>query len=137
MEGLVQLAAAIALLALAALAIRVYVLVTRVHRLTDQVSRLVESDVAAAIRALGDTARGARHAIGKLDDGFASLAKSLQRIDRLTEKLEPESMAQTVLRPAVAKIGSWLAGVRRGLASVRTRRGRDAGAGEAGETEAG
>lgn len=137
MEGLVQLAAAVALLALAALAIRAYLFVKRLHRLTDQISRLVESDVAPSIRALGDIAQGARQAVGKLDDGLGSLANSLQRIDRLTEKLEPEAMTRTMLHPAVAKIVSWLTGVRKGIASVRAHRRGHAGASDAEEAEAG
>ena len=137
MEKLALLAAALALLALTALAVRAYFLLKRIHQLVDQVGRLVDSDVASTVRALGDTARGAQQAVGKLDKGLASLANSLDRLDRLTVNLEPESLARTVLQPALAKTVAWLGGVRKGLASVRVRASKQKRVGEAAETETG
>jgi hypothetical protein len=137
MEKLALFAAAVALLALAALAIRAYLLVKRIHDLVDQVGRLVDSDVGSTVRAWGDTARGVQQAVGKLDDGFGSLATSLDRVDRLTERLEPESLARTVVQPAVAKIASWLVGLRKGLASARERPQREPRTTPGEETEAG
>ena len=137
MEKLALLAAAVALLALAAVAIRAYFLVKRIHQLTDQVGRLLESEVSSTIRALGDTARGAQAAVGKLDDGLGSLASSLDRVDRLTAKLEPESLARTVLHPTVARLAAWVGGLRKGLASSRARRRQEEKANEGEHTEAG
>jgi hypothetical protein len=112
MENLALFAAALAAFVLAAVGIRVYFLVKRVHRLLD-------SEVGDMVRAWSDVARGVQEAVGKVDDGLSSLATSLQRVDRLTEKLEPEAMARTVLKPTVAKILSWIRGLRKGLASAR------------------
>jgi hypothetical protein len=138
MQTFAWFAAAIALLALAALAVRLIMLVARVHALVDKVGGLVENDVASTVRAMGDTARGAQQAIGKLDKGLDSLATSLERVDRITQKLEPESLARTVMQPAVAKVTSWVAGLRRGLSSVLTRgKGQTKEGGEGTETEVG
>jgi len=42
------------------------------------------------------------------------VGRTLDRADKLTEKLEPEVLAQLVTGP-MAKLVSWVAGVRRGL----------------------
>jgi hypothetical protein len=135
MSELVLLAAVVALLALAALAIRAYFLVRRAHQFLDQVGRLVEEEVRVTLGRLAETARGVEKTVGKLDEGLSSLASTLARVDRLGEKLEPESLARTIISPAVGKITSWIAGVRRGMRSVRARKergGPETGAGEAG-----
>lgn len=130
MATVALMAATVAALVLAAVGIRTYFLLTRIQK-------LVDSEVASTMRALGDTARGAQEALRKLDKGLTSLASSMERVDRLTEHLDPDSMARTMVKPVVAKIVSWISGVRKGLASVRRRKGAEKPIGEGEETEAG
>lgn len=137
MTTVALIAASLAALVLAALGIRAYCLVKRLHRLADQVGDLVDSDVGPTMRAWGDTARGARGAVEKLDGGLGSLASTLDRADRLTAHLEPDSMTRTVMQPVVAKIVSWVSGVRKGLGSVRKRPAETTGAAEGSDTETG
>jgi len=125
MQQIMLFAAAVALLALAALAIRAYLLVKRTHELLD-------AEVAEVVRTLGGAARGVEQAVGKLDKGLEALSSTLDRVDRVTQRLEPEYLAHTVAQPALAKIGAWLGGLRKGLARAR-RGGR--GEAEAAEVE--
>lgn len=119
MQQIMLFAAAVALLALAALAIRAYFLVKRTHTLLDQVGRLVDTEVTEVVRTLGGAARGVEQAVGKLDKGLESLSSTLDRVDRVTHKLEPEYLAHTVAQPVLAKLAAWVGGVRKGLARVR------------------
>ena len=124
MQQIVLFAAAVALFALAALAIRAYLLVKRTHELLD-------AEVADVVRTLGGAARGVEQAVGKLDTGLESLSSTLDRVDRVTQKLEPESLAQQVTQPALAKIAAWVGGIRKGLARARRDRKGETGAAEA------
>ena len=124
MQQVMLFAAAVALLALAALAIRAYLLVKRTHELLD-------AEVADVIRTLGGAARGVEQAVGKLDKGLEALSSTLDRVDRVTQKLEPESLAHTVAQPALAKIAAWVGGIRKGLARARRDKKGEAGAAEA------
>ncbi|MBE9566971.1 MAG: hypothetical protein IMF16_09495, partial [Proteobacteria bacterium] len=100
MSSLALFALTLAALAAVAVGIRIFVLVGRLQQLLETVKRTVESDVTDTVRELGETARGVQKAVGKLDDGLGSLASSLDRVDRLTEKLEPDSVTRTVVQPA-------------------------------------
>jgi len=137
MTTVALIAASLAGLVLAVVGIRVYFLVLRLHRLLDQVGESVASDVGPTMRALGDTARGAQGAVEKLEKGLTSLASTLDRADRLTAELEPDSMARRVMEPVVAKIVAWISGVRKGLGSVRKGRAGAAEAAEGSDTETG
>jgi hypothetical protein len=137
MAELALLAAALAGLAVAALAIRAYYAVKGLHQLIERVGRVVESEVAGAVRTLGETARGVQQTVGKLDEGLQSLANTLDRVDRLSAKLEPESLARTVVTPAVAKLATWIGGLRKGLASARGGAAQDKSAPGPGEGEEG
>lgn len=119
MQQIMLFAAAVALLALAALAIRAYFLVKRTHTLLDQVGRLLDTEVAGTVRTLGGAARGVEQAVGKLDKGLESLSSTLDRVDRVTHKLEPDYLAHTVAQPVLAKLAAWVGGVRKGIARVR------------------
>jgi len=119
MAELALLAAALAGVAVAALAIRGYYAVKGLHQLIDRLGQVVETEVAGAVRTLGETARGVQQTVGKLDDGLQSLANTLERVDRLSAKLEPESLARRVMTPAAAKLATWVGGLRKGLASAR------------------
>ena len=120
MSSLALFALTLAALAAVAVGIRIFVLVGRLQQLLETVKRTVESDVTDTVRELGEKA------VGKLDDGLGSLASSLDRVDRLTEKLEPDSVTRTVVQPAVAKIAAWIGGVRKGMSAARERKARGA-----------
>lgn len=137
MATVALIAASLAALVLAAVGIRAYFLVKRLHGVLDRVDQLVASDATTTVRALGDTARGAQAAVAKLEDGLSALASTLERVDRLSANLEPDSMARTVAQPIVTKVLAWISGLRKGLGSVR-KKGAPAGeAAEGAETEAG
>jgi len=119
MQQIMLFAAAVALLALAALAVRAYFLVKRTHTLLDQVGGLLDTEVAEVVRRLGGAARGVEQAVGKLDKSLESLSSTLDRVDRVTHKLEPDYLAHTVAQPVLAKLAAWVGGLRRGLARVR------------------
>ncbi len=137
MTTVALIAASIAALVLAAVGVRVYSLVKRLHQLADQVGDVIESSVGPAVKAVGDTARGAQSAVGKLDDGMESLANALGRVDRLTAHMEADSVARTVVQPIVGKLLAWVSGLRKGMKSARGERGEKTEAGEGAETEAG
>jgi len=126
MSSFALFAVSLAALAAVAVAIRIFVLVGRLQQLVETVKRTVESDVTDTVRELGETARGVQKAVGKLDDGLGSLASALDRVDRLTEKLEPDSVTRTVVQPAVAKIAAWIGGVRKGVSAARERKAQGA-----------
>jgi hypothetical protein len=130
MEGLVLAAALVALLAAAGVAVRAYFLLKRIHR-------MVDSEIAPTVQALRDTLQEVRGTVGKLDKGVESLASMLERVDRVTEKLEPESMARAAARAPLKKLASWIGGVRRGLASIRGEKAACAPGPDEDEAEAG
>ena len=119
MQTVALTAATLTALVFIAVGIRALFLQSRIARLVDQVGRLLDSEVTPAVRAWRETAEGVRTAATTLDSGCVSLASALDRIDRLTEKLEPDSLMRTMVGPAIAKIASWVAGFRKGIASVR------------------
>jgi len=112
-------AATVAMLVCIAVGIGALLLQARIRRLADQMQKTLESEVSTTLRAWRDAAQGLREAVAKLDSGLGSLANTLQRLDRLTEKLEPDALARTLLQPALAKLLAWLGGLRKGLASAR------------------
>lgn len=118
MSTVALIAASLAALVLAVVGIKVYVLLTRVHRLMDQLGRILESDVRPTIEALGGVAQGARKAVGKVDDGLTAVASTLERVDRVTGQLEPDSVARGLLEPLVARILAWITRGQRGAASA-------------------
>ncbi len=114
MSEFALIAGALAALAVVVLVIRILFLVRRVQRVWERLDKTIESDLGPGIRAWGEAARGVQQAVGKLDRNLATVGRTLDRADRLTEKLEPEVLAHLVTGP-VAKLASWLTGVRRGL----------------------
>jgi len=114
MAEVTLVAAALAALAVVVLVIRLLFLARRVQRVWERIDRTIESDLSPAIRELGETARGIRQAAGKLDANLVSLGHTLDRADRFTEKLEPELLAHLLTGP-LARVASWVAGVRRGM----------------------
>jgi len=125
MEKLAVFVAILTALAVLVLAIRSYYLVKRLHKLADQIGSTAEVELKQAVGAWRDAAQEVQRAAGKLDDGFGSLASTLKRIDRVTERLESGSLVQTVVAPAVLKIASWLDGVRKGMASVHGQKAEE------------
>ena len=61
----------------------------------------------------------------------------MHRIDRVTEKLEPDLLAVSVIQPAIARVSSWVSGMRKGLSEIRAPRPRGRAVGESIETEVG
>lgn len=135
MENLALLAATLAATALIVLSVRVYALVARATAVVEKAGRLMDTEVTEAVRAWGEAARGVENAVGKLDQGLESLTITLARVDRVTQKLEPETLTLSMLQPAFAKVSSWLGGVRRGLSEVAGHRAKTTGEGV--ETEVG
>jgi len=118
MQTIALTAATLTALVFIAVGIRALFLQCRIARLVDQVGRLLDSEVAPAVRAWREAAEGVRAAATTLDSGCGSLASALDRVDRLTEKLEPDSLMRTMIGPAIVKIASWVTGFRKGIASV-------------------
>ena len=118
METLLVVAAFLAAVAVLALALRAYYFVRRLHQVVDSLGRTVEQELNPAVRAWREAAEGVRKAATTLDSGCASIASALDRVDRLTERLEPDSLMRTMVGPAIAKIASWVSGFRKGIASV-------------------
>jgi hypothetical protein len=118
MQTVALTAATLTALVFIAVGIRALFLQSRIARLVDQAGRLLDSEVTPAVRAWREAAEGVRTAATTLDSGCGSLASALDRVDRLTEKLEPDSLMRTMVGPAIVKIASWVAGFRKGIASV-------------------
>ncbi|MCJ7750190.1 MAG: hypothetical protein MUQ65_03705 [Armatimonadetes bacterium] len=137
METLALLAATLAATALIVVSVKAYLLMIRAQAVVDGLGRLVESELTPTVRAWGETARGVQDAARKLDEGLGSLARTLGRVDRISERLEPEVVTLSVIQPAVAKVVSWLGGVRKGLGDVVGHRPRAKGTAEGVETEVG
>jgi hypothetical protein len=137
METLVLLAAMLAAAALIVVSVKAYFLMVRAQAVVDDLGRLVESELTPTVRAWGETARGVQDATRKLDEGLGSLARTLGRVDRISEKLEPEVVTFSVIQPVVTKVVSWLGGVRKGLGEVVGHRPRAKGTAEGVETEVG
>ena len=117
--------------------VKAYLVMMRAQTVVDRLGQLVESELAPTVRAWGETARGVQDAARKLDEGLGSLARTLGRLDRISEKLEPEVVTLSVIQPAVTKVVSWLGGVRKGLGEVVGHRPRAKGTAEGVETEVG
>ena len=137
METLALLAAMLAAAALTVVSVKAYLVMIRAQAVVDRLGRLVESELAPTVRAWGETARGVQDAARKLDKGLGSLERTLGRVDRISEKLEPEVVTLSVIQPAVTKVVSWLGGVRKGLGEVVGHRPRAKETAEGVETEVG
>ena len=137
METLALLAATLAAVALIVVSVKAYFLMIRAQAVVDRLGRLVDSELTPTVRAWEETARGVQNAARKLDEGLGSLARTLARVDRMSEKLEPEVVTLSVIQPAMAKVVSWLGGVRKGLGEVVGHRPRAKGTAEGVETEVG
>src|SRR4030042_1541140 len=124
METLALLAAMLAAAALIVVSVKAYFLMVRAQAVVDRLGRLVESELTPTVRTWGGTARGGQDGARKLDEGLGSLARTLGRVDRISERLEPEVVTLSVIQPAVAKVVSWLGGVRKGLGDVVGHRPR-------------
>jgi hypothetical protein len=121
MDGLAKAAVFFGLLAALAvmvLAIRWFFLIRRLHRLADQVSTTVAPELTEAVRGWRAAAESVQRSAAKLDQGLSCLAKTLGRVDRMTENLETGSLARTLIAPTVLKVAAWLGGLQRGLSSA-------------------
>ncbi len=130
---IVAIAAGVAVLVVS---FRLYLLAIRAQATIERIHRVVEVELAETIRAWGQAAQGVERAAGKIEEGVGRLSTTLSRIDRVAARLEPELLGLAALQPALAKVGSWLGGMRRGLAGATGQRSK-AKTGEGVETEAG
>jgi len=137
MVALALIAAVIAAAAVTVVCIRTYLFLDRAQAALDRLNALVATDASVAVHAWAEAARGVQRAAGKLEDGLGSLNACLGRVDRVTEKLEPDLLAVSVIQPAIAKLSAWLGGVRKGLSDIRGHRPKAKPAGESIETEVG
>jgi len=124
-------------LAVIVVSIRLYIVARQAQVVLARLSDVVDVELRATIRSWGDTAQGVQNATRKLDAGLEALGAMLSRFDRLTAKLEPEIATLSVIQPAIAKLSSWLGGVRKGLAGVVGHHGKVKVSGNGVETEAG
>jgi hypothetical protein len=131
------IAAVIAAAALVVVCVRAYLFLVRAQAALERLNALLGTDAQAAIQSWADAAQGVQRAAGKLEEGLASLTRSLSRVDRVTERLEPDFLAASVIQPAISKVSIWLGGVRKGLAEIRAHRPKGKPAPEGVETEAG
>lgn len=123
-------------LAVVVVSVRLYLVAVRAQAAVERMRRLAEVELSETIRAWGEAARGVERAAGKLEEGMGKLASTLHRVDRVAERIEPDLLALSALQPALAKVGAWLGGVRKGLATVAGQRSKGR-TGEGVETEAG
>lgn len=118
-----QAAVTVAALVVAALGVRLYLLAGRVRAVAEEVRKALNPELTAAVREWREAALGVKQAVGKVDRGASSLAEVLARLERVSGRLEQDSLVRVLMSPAVAKATAWLAGVRRGLAKVQQQRG--------------
>ncbi len=118
MTSFALLAVGVAGLAVAVVAVRAWLGLARLERAL----RSLEAHAEATAREWQEAARGVRRVAGKLEGGVESLANTLERVDRMTAAVEPQSLARTVVAPAAERLGAWLAGLRKGLAGLRGER---------------
>jgi hypothetical protein len=130
-------AATAAALVLIAVGVRALLLQTRIAHLLDQVQRTLDSDVRQALGAWTEAAQGVQRAAGKLEEAIGPLNACLCRADRVSERLEPDLLAVSMIQPAITRMSTWLDGVRRGLSEIRGRRPRRPLPGSGIDTEAG
>jgi len=109
-------------LAVLAAAVSWLFLVRRLRQLADQIGHAVQAEARQAFLSWKAAADAVQRSAGKLDQGLESLARTLDRADRVTERLEPESLTHTVVAPLLVKIGAWLGGFRKGLGSAHRRK---------------
>jgi hypothetical protein len=122
MTEIALIAATLAALAVLIVSLRVYSLAKRVHEAADRLNRVLGSEIADAARQWAEAARGVRQATGKLERGLSSFDGVMSQLQHLLERLETHSVAGALMASGVNKLGSWVAGVRRGLAQTRQHR---------------
>ncbi len=133
MVELALIAGVVAAVAVTIACIKLYTFLMRAQAAVDRLG----SEASTAVQAWAETARGVQRAAGKLEESLTPLGNCLCRVDRVTEKLEPDVLAVSVIQPAISRVSNWLGGFRRGLSDFRVQRPKGK-AGEANiETEAG
>lgn len=137
METVALLAATLAAVALIVISVKAYFVMVRAEAVVARLGRLIDAELSPTVRAWEETARGVQSATRKLDEGLSPLVRTLARVDRVSEKLEPEALTLSVVQPAVTKVVSWLGGVKKGLGEVVGHRPRAKGTAEGVETEVG
>ena len=101
--------------AVIAVSIRGYLLAQRLQRLTEQVSRMVEGEVRQAVTQVEEAAREVHRTAAHLDGTLVPLSSTLHRIERWTAAIAAETLVASALSPALAKVSTWLSGLRRAI----------------------
>ena len=108
----------IAALAVTAFSIRIYLLAGRMQRLSDRFSQVLEEDVKGALAEVEQTARRVQETLGKVDAALVPFGHTVRRIERWTATIATEALVANALSPALAKVTSWLSGLRKGIGGV-------------------
>ncbi len=109
--------------AVIALSVRGYVLARRLDRLADEVGRLVENDARRALTQVEEAARGVHRTASHIDATLVPLSNTVHRIERWTAAIAAETLMAGAVSPALAKLGGWLSGLRKGIGEVIRHRG--------------
>lgn len=137
MAEVALVAAAIAAVALVIVCVRAYLLLAQAEAALRRLDKLVDTDLRTAVHSVARAAQGVQRAAGKLAEGIEPLNACLCRADRVSERLEPDLLAVSMIQPAITRMSSWLDGVRKGLSDIRGRRPRRPPPGGGIDTEAG
>jgi outer membrane murein-binding lipoprotein Lpp len=106
----------LAAIAVAAFAVRGYLVAQRLHRLADQVSQLAEMEAKRALLEVETAARRASATVGHIDRTLVPLSNTVRRVERWTAAIAAETLLAGAVSPALAKVGGWLVGLRKVLA---------------------
>ncbi|MFB3881035.1 MAG: hypothetical protein ACE149_07210 [Armatimonadota bacterium] len=137
MTTIALVAATAAALVFIAVGVRALLLQARIARLVDQIQRTLDSDLRQTLGAWRQAAQGVQRTAGKLEDAIVPLNACLCRADRVSERFEPDLLTVSMIQPAIARVSSWLDGVRKGLSGARGGRPKRTPPGGSIETEVG
>ena len=137
MAEVALVAATVAAVALVIVCVRAYLLLVQAELALRRLDKLVDADLRTAVHSVAQAAQGVQRAAGKLEEGIEPLNACLCRADRVSERFEPDLLAVSMIQPAIARMTSWLDGVRKGLSEMHGRRHRRPPPGGGIDTEAG
>jgi len=117
------IAVILAAAAVIALSIRGYLLARRLHRLADEIGRMVDGEARRALTEVEEAARGVRRTASHIDATLVPLSNTMHRLERWTAAIAAEAFVAGAVSPALAKLGGWLSGLRKGIGEVIGHRG--------------
>ena len=106
-----------------ALSIRGYLFARRLHRLADEIGRMVDTEARRALMEAEEAARGVRRTASHIDATLVPLSNTMHRLERWTAAIAAETLMAGAMSAALAKLGGWLSGLRKGIGEVIGRRG--------------